>query len=92
MNVVFISSLDQQFRKPAERKVRAMLLSNPKIHHDTESKTLEIRGAIAFQGDIDFHALELEFSYWPDKSDESGIARLIIKEDKIPRRVGRGLI
>ncbi|MFD2640552.1 hypothetical protein [Pseudomonas japonica] len=159
MSVVFIAHLDQQFRKPAERKVRAMLLSNqfapalvssrarivlpgydpgtsryewsfwgyhpgetpggiiaegrtggtngplpapamwkwpgydpattaPVIHHNIELKTLEIRGAIAFQGDLDFHALELEVSYWPDKSDEAGIARLIVKEDKIPGRVG----
>ena len=55
----------------------------PVIQHDAESKTLEIRGSIAFSGKLDFHALELEVSFWPDKSDGSGVARLIVKEDKI---------
>lgn len=64
----------------------------PVIKHDAHSETLEIRGAINFAGILDFHALELEVSYWPDKSDESGVARLIVKEDKINgRQVGRGL-
>lgn len=64
----------------------------PLIHHDTEARTLEIRGAIAFSGILDFHALELEVSYWPDTSDESGVARLIVKEDKIDGRQGWGFI
>ncbi|MFW3898820.1 hypothetical protein ACKLLE_22005, partial [Pseudomonas bharatica] len=58
--------------------------SAPTIHHDIESKTFEIRGAISYWGVLDFHALELEVSYWPDKNDEFGIARFIVKEDKIP--------
>ncbi|MDR0277591.1 MAG: hypothetical protein LBJ37_06885 [Paucimonas sp.] len=60
--------------------------SAPMIHHDMESKKVEIRGSIAYWGVLDFHALELEVSYWPDKSDESGVARFIVKEDKIPGR------
>ncbi|WP_240160367.1 hypothetical protein [Pseudomonas bharatica] len=62
----------------------------PVIQHDAESKTLEIRGPISFSGKLDFHALKLEVSFWPDKSDESGVARLIVKEDKIrdPQRWG----
>ncbi|MCU1732955.1 MULTISPECIES: hypothetical protein [unclassified Pseudomonas] len=27
--------------------------------------------------------IKFEVSYWPDKSDESGMARLIVREDKI---------
>ncbi|MHA6196353.1 T6SS effector BTH_I2691 family protein [Pseudomonas wadenswilerensis] len=60
--------------------------SAPMIHHDIESKTVEIRGSIAYWGVLEFHALELEVSYWPDQSDESGVARFIVKEDKIPGR------
>ncbi|WP_318531824.1 T6SS effector BTH_I2691 family protein [Pseudomonas huaxiensis] len=55
----------------------------PVVTYDAESKTLEIMGSIVFWGVLDFHALELEVSYWPDKSDESGMARLIVREDKI---------
>lgn len=58
--------------------------SAPVIHQDTESKMLEIRGSITYWGVLEFHALELKVSYWPDKSDEFGVARLIVKEDKIP--------
>ncbi|MDU9389338.1 T6SS effector BTH_I2691 family protein [Pseudomonas sp. zfem002] len=57
----------------------------PVIRHDAEAKTLEISGAISFFGKLDIHAFELEVSYWPDKSDEAGVARLIVKEDKIDR-------
>ena len=64
----------------------------PIIHHDVESRTLEIRGSIAYQGALDFHALELEVTYWPDKSDESGLARLIVKEDKIKGWQGWGFL
>ena len=60
--------------------------SAPVILHDTESKTVKIRGSFAYWGALDFHAMELEVSYWPDKSDESGVARLIVIEDKIPKR------
>ena len=60
----------------------------PVIQHDAESETLEIRGSISFSGTLDFHALELQVSYWPDKSDESGVARLIVKEDKISGQQG----
>ncbi len=62
----------------------------PVIQHDAESETLEIRSSIAFLGALDFHALELEVSYWPDKSDESGVATLIVKEDKIADQQGLG--
>ena len=57
----------------------------PVIDYDAESKTLEIRGSIAFRGKLDFHALQLEVSYWPNKSDESGVARLVVMEDEITR-------
>lgn len=63
----------------------------PLIQHDVEAETLEIRGSIAFSGHLDFHALELEVSYWPDKSDESGVARLIVKEDKIEGQLWESL-
>ncbi|NNJ14526.1 hypothetical protein CSV86_004310 [Pseudomonas putida CSV86] len=64
----------------------------PVIQHDAESKTLEIRGSIEFLRPLDFHALELEVSYWPDKSDESGVARLVVKEDKISGQQGWGIL
>lgn len=57
--------------------------SSPVIEHNAEAETLEIKGAISFFGNLDVHALELEVSYWPDKNDEAGVARLIVKEDKI---------
>ncbi|MDR0281242.1 MAG: hypothetical protein LBJ37_25545, partial [Paucimonas sp.] len=63
----------------------------PVIQHDAESETLEIKGSIAFSGRLDFRALELEVSYWPDKSDESGVARLIVKEDKIEGQLWESL-
>ncbi|WP_157969802.1 hypothetical protein [Pseudomonas huaxiensis] len=34
-------------------------------------------------GGLDIHALALEVFYRSDKSDEAGVARLIVKEDKI---------
>ncbi|KAB1587371.1 hypothetical protein C5O75_029005 [Burkholderia cepacia] len=34
-------------------------------------------------GNHSIHAAELNVSYWPDKSDEDGYARLIAKEDKM---------
>lgn len=55
----------------------------PVIRHDPASGTLGISGSISFFGAFEVHAIELEVSYWPDKSDESGVARLIVKEDKI---------
>ncbi|MHA6194124.1 T6SS effector BTH_I2691 family protein [Pseudomonas wadenswilerensis] len=58
----------------------------PITHHDDDSRTFEITGSITLHAPIDFHALELEVSYWPDKNDESGAARLIVKEDKISGR------
>ena len=64
----------------------------PVIHHHPESKTLEIRGSITFSGVLDFHALELEVSYWPDQSDESGLARLTVKEDKLQEWQGWGTL
>ena len=60
--------------------------SVPVIHHDTESKTLTIRRELAYLGALNFHAMKLEVAYWPDKSDESGVARLTVIEDKIPKR------
>ncbi|MDG9885230.1 hypothetical protein N7650_20540 [Pseudomonas sp. GD04058] len=58
--------------------------SLPVVKNDVESNTLEINGSIVYWGVLDFHALELEVSYWPDKGDELGVARFIVKEDKIP--------
>ncbi|MHA6198513.1 T6SS effector BTH_I2691 family protein [Pseudomonas wadenswilerensis] len=59
--------------------------SVPVIHHDTESKTVTIRRELAYSGALNFHAIKLEVAYWPDKSDESGVARLTVIEDKIPK-------
>ncbi|WP_095158977.1 T6SS effector BTH_I2691 family protein [Pseudomonas sp. Irchel 3E13] len=70
---------------PASRKLSGYESDTtaPVIDYDAESKSLEIQGCMAFRGTPDFHALVLEVSYWPDKSDEAGVARLIVKEDKI---------
>ncbi|MDR0279380.1 MAG: hypothetical protein LBJ37_15990 [Paucimonas sp.] len=57
--------------------------SAPEVRYDAEAETLEIKGSISFFGKLAVQALELEVSYWPDKSDEAGVARLIVKEDKI---------
>ena len=53
----------------------------PVITHNAQA--LGIRGSISFFGYLEAHAFELELTYWPDKSDKSGFARLIVKEDKI---------
>ena len=55
----------------------------PIIRHKAESGSLEIEGSISFFGYLEVNALQLELSYWPDKSDEAGVARLIVREDKI---------
>ena len=60
--------------------------SVPVIDHDMESKTLTIRRELAYWGSLNFHAIKLEVAYWPDKSDESGVARLTVIEDKIDKR------
>lgn len=62
----------------------------PVITHD--AKGLEIRGSISFFGFLEAHAFELKVSYWPDKSDKSGFARLIVKEDKTKGKARLGLI
>lgn len=46
------------------------------------ASTLTISGAIWFYDNHDMHAVDLEVSFWPDRSDESGVARLIALEDK----------
>ena len=61
--------------------------SVPIIHHDTESKTLTIWRELVYSGTPNFHAVKLEVAYWPDKSDESGVARLTVVEDKFSKRV-----
>ena len=64
----------------------------PAISHDAHSGLLKINGSISFFGHLEVHGLELEVSYWPDRSDETGVARLILKEDKIKGRQGGGLV
>ncbi|MGE8405579.1 MAG: T6SS effector BTH_I2691 family protein [Pseudomonas sp.] len=61
--------------------------SVPIIHHDTASKTLTIWRELVYSGTPNFHAVKLEVAYWPDKSDESGVARLTVVEDKFSKRV-----
>ncbi|WP_025807405.1 T6SS effector BTH_I2691 family protein [Pseudomonas chlororaphis] len=55
----------------------------PTIHFDAKSKVLEISGAIELHMNHGIHATSLELSYWPDKTDESGVARVIVKDDKL---------
>lgn len=55
----------------------------PVISRNTQSGALEITGSISFSGYFEVHALEIQVSYWPDKSDKSAFARLVAKEDKI---------
>lgn len=63
----------------------------PIIRHKAESGSLEIEGSISFFGYLEVHALQLEVSYWPDKSDEAGVARLVVREDKIGGVLRKGL-
>ena len=60
----------------------------PVITHNAQG--LEIRGSISFFGFLEAYAFELKVSYWPDKSDKSGFAQLIVKEDKIKDQASRG--
>ena len=53
------------------------------ISRNTQSGALEISGSISFFGYLEVNALEIQVSYWPDKSDKSAFARLVVKEDKI---------
>ena len=61
--------------------------SVPIIHHDTEAKTVTIWRELVYSGTPNFHAVKLEVAYWPDKRDESGVARLTVVEDKFSKRV-----
>ncbi|MFW3896089.1 hypothetical protein ACKLLE_08040, partial [Pseudomonas bharatica] len=60
----------------------------PIIDYDAESRELRIKGCVAFRGNLDFHALQLIVTYWPNKSDEAGVARLTTREDKISGWLG----
>ncbi|NBA98547.1 hypothetical protein [Pseudomonas sp. R5(2019)] len=55
----------------------------PQLELDEESKTLLIRGSIELDTFYDINAVQLTVSFWPDRSDETGHARLIVKEDKV---------
>lgn len=57
--------------------------TTPTIESDGATRTLTISGAIELDDNHSIHAAELNVSYWPDKSDEDGYARLIAKEDKM---------
>ncbi|MBK5540611.1 hypothetical protein JFU57_20255 [Pseudomonas sp. TH07] len=56
--------------------------TRPAISSNETASTLTISGAIWFYDNHDMHAVDLEVSFWPDRSDESGVARLIALEDK----------
>lgn len=62
----------------------------PVITHDAQA--LEIGGSISFFGVLEINAFELKVSYWSDKNDDSGFARLIVQEDKFKGQAGRGLV
>ncbi|MGE8408616.1 MAG: T6SS effector BTH_I2691 family protein [Pseudomonas sp.] len=62
------------------------------ISRNTRSGALEITGSISFFGYFEVHALEIQVSYWPDKSDKSAFARLVVKEDKIKGQKRKGLV
>ncbi len=55
----------------------------PTVKLDVHSKVLEIGGAIALNMNHGINAISLEVSYWPDKNDGSGLARLVVKDDKL---------
>ena len=61
----------------------------PVITHSAQA--LEIRGSISFFGYLEVQAFQLKVSYWPDKCDKSGFARIIVKEDKINGQARPGL-
>ncbi|WP_095155832.1 T6SS effector BTH_I2691 family protein [Pseudomonas sp. Irchel 3E13] len=64
--------------------------TTPVITHNAQ--TLEISGSISFFGYLEVYAFELQLSYWPDRSDDSGFARLIVKEDKIKGQARLGFV
>ena len=57
--------------------------SVPTVEHDLDSNSLTITGSIPLHMFHSINAMEVEVSYWPDRSDEFGYARLLTKEDKM---------
>lgn len=55
----------------------------PRIIQHPDSDVLEITGAIALKRKHGIQATLLEVSFWPDKNDESGVARLVVMDDKL---------
>ena len=56
--------------------------TRPITNYNKATSIMTISGAIALDANHSIHAMELETSFWPDKSDESGFARLLTLEDK----------
>ncbi|WP_372437214.1 T6SS effector BTH_I2691 family protein [Pseudomonas chlororaphis subsp. aureofaciens] len=84
---VIASGHSERSNSPMPSNVGRKLDYNPKtsipvVTENVDSHTLVISGAIALNINHSINAVELEVSFWPDKSDESGAARLIVKEDK----------
>ncbi len=57
--------------------------ATPVIEHDVDSKCLTISGSIPLRGSHRINATELEITYWPDRSDATGLAHLVTREDKM---------
>ncbi|MEN5162008.1 T6SS effector BTH_I2691 family protein, partial [Achromobacter spanius] len=60
--------------------------TTPTISSDAKTKTLIIKGAVALRTINSVHAVKLEASFWPDKNDKSGFARLLCQVDKTDSR------
>lgn len=57
--------------------------TQPLVYFDNDRRSLIIRGAIALHATHGIHAVKLELSYWPDKSDKLGVAKIIRMHDKM---------
>ncbi|WP_286890157.1 T6SS effector BTH_I2691 family protein [Achromobacter sp. UBA2119] len=57
--------------------------TKPIVYFDNDRLCLIIRGAVALHANHGIHAVKLELSYWPDKSDKLGVAKVIRMHDKM---------
>ncbi|WP_421549542.1 T6SS effector BTH_I2691 family protein, partial [Pseudomonas sp. QD4] len=57
--------------------------TRPSISFSEVTSTLVVSGAIWLYDIHGIHAADLEVSFWPDRNDESGVARILALEDKV---------
>lgn len=57
----------------------------PNVRKNMKTGELYINGSIALLWNHSIHAMTLEITYWPDKNDKIGFARLTVKHDKVDK-------